>query len=78
MHKEALLQPLPYAFYRAQGGIYLCLAAQISVESNTEAMSLVANLLKHLQGQRITVYEKRVRVPYPDNLFKPLCKADDG
>ena len=78
MHEKSLLQALSYAFYRAQRRVYLRFATQISVESNTEAMSLVANLLKHLQGQRITIYEKRVRVPYPDNLFKPLCKADDG
>ena len=77
MYQKPLLRLLPHPFDPGQCRFYLALAAQTAVESDTEPVCLVTDLLQDFQRRGIPVNEKRIRVPHPDHLLQTLGKTDN-
>ena len=70
MHQKLLLRLLAHALDSAQCRLDRRLAAQGTVEGDSESVGLIPDALQNLEGLRIAVYEQGVRVPYPYHLLQ--------
>ena len=77
MHQKAAFGLFADSLYGSQGTFDLTLAAQGTVECDSEAVGFVTDLHQHLERVGIPVQEQRIGVVDPDDQFHPLGKSHD-